>query len=96
MSLDTFEPLTGDVFVADFGDEGTIEMSLVVVRAVPTGNDDVVSFALEFDGPADRVFQQGTIPLEHDVLGSLEIFLVAVGEGAGHRRYEAVFNRLVG
>lgn len=48
-------------------------------------------FSLIFRGPSDQTLPQGTHRLEHDKLGSLELFLVPVGPDEDGMLYEAVF-----
>jgi len=48
-------------------------------------------FSLHFRGPRSPFAPQGTRRLEHDALGTLELFLVPLGPDAGGMRYEAVF-----
>lgn len=50
-------------------------------------------FALVFIGPGDPRLVQRIHRLEHEVLGTLELFLVPIGpDDGGGLRYEAVFN----
>jgi hypothetical protein len=48
-------------------------------------------FTLLFRGPRSPYVRQGTFRLEHDRMGTLEIFLVALGPDGAGMRYEAVF-----
>jgi|HubBroStandDraft_3_1064219.scaffolds.fasta_scaffold03992_6 hypothetical protein len=48
-------------------------------------------FNLLFRGPRSPYARQGTHRLEHDEIGTLEIFLVPVGPDAAGMRYEAIF-----
>jgi hypothetical protein len=48
-------------------------------------------FNLLFRGPRSPYARQGIHRLEHDELGTLEIFLVPLGPDASGMRYEAVF-----
>jgi hypothetical protein len=51
-------------------------------------------FSILFHGPPDLAVVQGTYPLEHDVLGMLDIFIVpVVGSGAERTVYEACFSQ---
>jgi hypothetical protein len=50
-----------------------------------------VPFSLLFRGPRSPYARQGTHRLEHDSLGTLELFLVPLGPDAAGMRYEAVF-----
>ncbi len=48
-------------------------------------------FSLIFSGPEDLLLDQAIYPLQHEELGSLDIFLVPVGPGREGMHYEAVF-----
>ncbi len=50
-------------------------------------------FSLLFRGPLSPVMQQCTVKLEHDKLGSLDLFLVPIGPDEKGMRYQAVFSR---
>jgi hypothetical protein len=52
-------------------------------------------FSLLFRAPQDEPIQQGTYWLEHDQLGSGELFLVPVSKDDNGVCYQAVFNRLI-
>lgn len=49
-------------------------------------------FSAYFDGPGDRLLPQGTYPLDHESMGSFELFLVPIGKNERGYQYEAVFN----
>jgi hypothetical protein len=49
-------------------------------------------FSAYFRGPYSPILPQRIYTLEHDRLGTLEIFLVPIGPDAQGMRYEAVFN----
>jgi hypothetical protein len=49
-------------------------------------------FSLVFQSAEAGHLRQGTYPLEHAQLGTLELFLVPIGPKDGGMRYEAVFN----
>lgn len=55
----------------------------------PTGRGE--PFNLLFRGPRSPYVKQGLCRLEHDSMGTLEIFLVALGPDSAGMRYEAVF-----
>jgi hypothetical protein len=44
-----------------------------------------------FGGPAEQVLPQTTYRVEHDALGSFDLFLVPLQPDRGGARYEAVF-----
>jgi hypothetical protein len=57
-------------------------------------NERQEQFALHFYGPLNVQFRQGLMTLDHDSMGAIELFLVAVGQRPEGVVYEAVFNRL--
>jgi len=50
-------------------------------------------FAIVFRGPREPFLGQGTRLLDHEKLGSSELFLVPIREDAEGYYYESVFNR---
>jgi hypothetical protein len=95
-TIATFASLVETTFRVHPGsDDDPIALRLVGVT--PLGRQPnaprVEPFALEFAGPAQPQLEQGIYRLEHETLGSMEIFLVPIGfDPAGGVRYEAVFN----
>lgn len=76
-------------------DGETIPLRLVEVReGVNTPRQE--SFSLIFSGPLSPYYPQSIYRLEHENLGTLELFLVPIGpdENREKMHYEAVFNRL--
>jgi len=51
------------------------------------------SFSLIFRGPLEIPLRQRIHRLTHPALGSLELFMVPVGQDEGSRYYEVLFNR---
>ena len=50
-------------------------------------------FSLYFAGPREPYLTQRVYPMEHELMGAFDIFLVPVAQGEnGGFRYEAVFN----
>lgn len=49
-------------------------------------------FSLVFLGPGHLLLEQQTVPLLHEVLGTLSVFLVPLSQEPDGLRYEAVFN----
>jgi hypothetical protein len=90
---DTFEPHIGTRFAVTSALSPPVELELVQVSAVGTG-DGGRSFALLFRGPRESALGQGMVELEHAALGAFALFIVPVGAGAAGLQYEAVFNRL--
>ena len=51
------------------------------------------SFSLTFSGPSGVQLGQGTLGLQHDHLGTLELFIVPLEPDSEGSRYECVFNQ---
>ena len=49
-------------------------------------------FSLVFRGPLSPVLPQRIYPLEHPMLGALEIFIVPLGPEQGGVRYQVIFS----
>jgi hypothetical protein len=56
--------------------------------------EGVNRFALYFHGPGDLLLPQSIYPLEHDALGTLEIFIVPIGIRDNRYEYEAIFSQV--
>ena len=72
-----------------------VELKLVEVKGYVSGANDqsgMERFSLYFNGPGDLHLPQRTYELEHEQLGSLDIFLVTVARDERGFLYEAVFN----
>ena len=72
-----------------------VELELVEVKSYLPGENEqrgMERFSLFFRGPADIFVPQGTCTLEHERLGTLEIFLVPVARDERGFLYESVFN----
>jgi hypothetical protein len=85
---DDFSTYVGDTFRV-VGDHA-VDWRLVSVSELRRAGD-FESYSIEFE-TSEHDAGQGIVALEHDELGAVELFVVAVGPG----RYEAVFNQLVG
>jgi hypothetical protein len=74
-----------------------VELKLVEVRGYASGPNEqgeMERFSLHFNGPGDLHLPQRTYGLEHEHLGSLDIFLVTIARDERGFTYEAVFNCL--
>jgi hypothetical protein len=74
-----------------------IELDLVEVKGYvnknkPGEQSGMERFSAFFSGPADSFLPQGSYSLEHDGMGSFDIFLVPLARNEKGCRYEAVFN----
>ncbi len=95
LTLDFFAPHVNTIFTALL--DGGLEFPLTLAEANPLKSHPFPGqirepFDLRFHGENSILLHQMIHRLRHDVLGELEIFLVPIGEEAGHYIYQAVFN----
>ena len=98
----TFGPHIGSAFrvvehEARDGDATLAEVTLTLAEVRDLGSQPNAPrgdpFTLEFLGPRAPILAQQIHRLEHQQLGTLDIFLVPIAEDvSGGIRYEAVFN----
>lgn len=101
LTRETFAVRQGERFRLRAGEE---ELETVLVEVVgrgvaPSGKPLQATgapphrepFSLLFRAPRQPPLPQQIYPLDHDELGTLELFLVPVGEDDEGRYYEAVF-----
>ncbi len=72
-----------------------IELELTEVKSyLPKQNEEsgMERFSLFFAGPSQPYLNQRTYEIEHEGMGSFELFLVPVSKEENGYRYEAVFN----
>lgn len=69
------------------------EMPLTLVKVAPAGASGRAggAFALTFVAPQGPWLPQGTYPVNHPSLGTMEIFLVPTGPLQGGNGYHATF-----
>jgi hypothetical protein len=75
--------------------EGPVELELVQVkgyRPSPIEESGMERFSLFLQGPAEVLLPQNTYTLEHDEMGTHELFMVPVARNDQGFRYEIVFN----
>lgn len=98
LTPESFAPHVGTVFSLRLpGGAGTLDLTLISARAVGSSRRSGAvrerAFSVVFLGPPGApILQQQTFSLEHEGMGSLELFLVPVGVDGGRTQYEAVFN----
>lgn len=93
LTLDDFQPLLDDTFSARAGDKEA-DFRLVSAQPMAEGrtNGKRAPFALTFQAPAEVNPVKGVYRLEHEQLGTLELFLVPVAGDQDSTDFEAVFN----
>ena len=90
-----FSTCLNNVFRVPLQDAEPIPLELAAVTELGASQipDGRRPFSLLFLGPvSNRYLLQGTYPLQHDVLGRLDVFVVPIGPRAGRMRYEVIFN----
>jgi len=90
LTLATFEPHVGDAFTIA-ATPVPIELVLESATAIGEWPGGRQPFSLTFRGPCDPLLAQGIRRVEHERLGALEIFIVALGRDSESTTYEAVF-----
>jgi hypothetical protein len=91
LSIAEFAPLVGQPFRIA-GQDPSVQLALISAQALgaaPPGHRE--PFSLVFRGPAAPPLQQRTYPLSHEMLGTLEIFIVPIGGDPQGQLYEAIF-----
>jgi hypothetical protein len=92
LTVESFEGRDGERFRADFEPDGTSELELVeVTRLGATGIGRRDPFSLVFRAPQGAHYEQRIYRLEHDELGSFELFLVPIQPDERGPLYQAVF-----
>jgi hypothetical protein len=72
-----------------------LELELIQVKGYAGGPNDhqgMERFSLFFAGPAEPLLPQTTFSLDHDSMGTFDLFLVPIQRSDEGSRYEAVFN----
>lgn len=74
--------------------EKTVELELVEVQAHGDVAGQTGRFSAFFRGPLEYYLPQSIYRLEHESLGTSEIFIVPINRNNAGFYYEAVFNRV--
>lgn len=89
----SFEEHLNTPFRVHCGGETPLEVVLFQVRLhEPHGGPRKQPFSLYFRGPRQPVLPQQIYRLDHDRMGTMEVFLVPIGPDGQGMGYEAVFN----
>lgn len=88
-----FQPHIGKTFTATL-DNGTY--SLILSEATALKPHDFPGkvrdpFQLKFTGPITNALDQRTYTLKNDIMGSIDIFLVPIGQDKNNLIYEAIY-----
>ena len=74
--------------------EKIVELELVEVKDSNDVEGQTERFSAFFRGPLESFLPQRTYSMEHEAMGSFELFIVPLRQDAAGFYYEAVFNRL--
>ena len=80
-------------------DEKRVELELSKVIGDKSSMDKIEGverFTLYFKGPGDFYLPQRIYRMEHETLGTLEIFIVPVAVKDNRYEYEAIFSHMTG
>jgi hypothetical protein len=97
LTADKLAPAIGDTFILKDDQIGGLDLVLLEARTLePDAPPEDASgkrapFRLEFRGPLEPVMAQRIYRLQHDSLGTLEIFIVPIASDDAETRYEAIF-----
>lgn len=93
LTADDFSKHLNSKFKIYRTDEEVFESELVEVVELRS-NDGLYSFAVEFLLPPEFGFEQRIYKMEHPETGTMELFIVPVGQTESGTRFEAIFNRV--
>ena len=93
LTIDDFSGRVGETFRATADEGRTLTLTLASVDGLPrpVGDKGREPFSLEFRDAADDHVPQQTVAVEHDDLGSFDLFVVPLGPSEQGMRYEAIF-----
>lgn len=91
---DEFASAVNSSFKAVHSGGSTTDLLLLKFEDVVT-NSVQETYTLLFRAPEDAVASQGIYRLEHEKLGSMDVFLVPIKQDAEGLYYEAVFNHFL-
>jgi hypothetical protein len=94
LTCEAFSPHVGETFRLSVESGDGLDLELVEAEFCKTqdSTSDRKPFALVFRGPPEPCLQQQIFSLDHDKMGTLDIFLVPIGPDEKGMRYEAVFS----
>lgn len=96
VTLEDFSQLIGESFEASIEEGGETMASVTLVSASSRGHsrgpEFRTPFSLVFEGPSSVPFVQQILWLSNPKTGTMNIFVVPIGDDSQIRRYEAIFN----
>lgn len=89
LTIGDFAPAVGERFEMEVAGQ-SVPVELIEASPLPPSNRPGGSFRLEFLGPVDPAFMQGTFTFRRGGEAN-DIFVCAIGRDQAGTRYEAVF-----
>ena len=95
-TIHTFSGHVGSKFRVHLDASDPLEVELISATGLggSAGEEPPVRrqpFSLVFRGPGDILLPQRIYPMEHEQIGSFDLFLVPIGPDEKGLRYEAIF-----
>ncbi len=93
LTIDDFSGRVGETFQAR-AEERALTLTLRQVDPLPrpVGDEGREPFSLEFTDPEPHHVAQQTVAVEHEEMGSFDLFVVPLGPNEHGMRYEAIFS----
>lgn len=91
-TLDTFVPHLNSTFRLNHESAGTVELKLVDATDVGS-TPRQLQFSIVFRGPLDTPLVQAIYNVEHEKIGTFDLFIVPIKRDGNGIYYEAIFNR---
>lgn len=93
LTRDTFAQHLNTQFQVQNGAASSVSVELI--EATATGSlPSHESFSIEFRGPSDIFLPQGIYHVDHDQIGSFDLFIVPIRKDKDGLYYEACFSHL--
>jgi len=98
LTREIFAECLGTTFRIHYGAASPLEVELIEATALPGQPRENIPlpnrqpFSLVFRGSKDGCLPQMMYPVEHDKLGTMDLFLVPIFPDQAGYRYEAIFN----
>jgi hypothetical protein len=93
ITIDDFSGRVGQAFQATAAERG-LTLTLASVDPLPRAEEHEgrEPFSLEFTDPDPHHVPQQTLAVQHEELGSFDLFVVPLGPSEQGMRYEAIFS----
>src|SRR5262245_19322718 len=92
LTAESFTQRLGERFRVHARPEMAIDVELIEANVLGASNASRrAPFSILFRGPLSPVWPQRTYRLDHDAMGSFDLFLVPVGPDATGMVYQAIF-----